>query len=249
MREPPTTPNRSSTAGTLSTLTGVVEFCRFARDNGLDSGLRAVIDSVRAAGIVDYGRLDACRYALRATLCTSKKEWDLFDQLFDAFWYGARIDRPRQPIAPSGDTSLNTRRSQRIQLMFGHPASRGAEARRKAITGASAIDRLSKADFSEVAQDDLAELERLSERLLRRMSFRLSRRLKLAHLRGRLDLRRTIRAGAAHGGEFINLRYKDRRSQAPRLVILLDVSDSMNPYSLFLFRFAYALGKHFDRVS
>jgi hypothetical protein len=52
-----------------------------------------------------------------------------------------------------------------------------------------------------------------------------------------------------HGGEFLDLRYKNRISQAARLVILLDVSDSMNPYSLFLFRFAYALGKHFDRVS
>jgi len=137
MRELPTTPNRPVTAGPPSTLTGLVEFCRFARDNGFDSGLRAVIDSVRAVEIVDYGRLDAFRCALRATLCTSKREWDVFDRLFDAFWYGVRIDRPRQPIAPSCDPLLNRRRSQRIQLILGHPASRGAEARQKAITGAS----------------------------------------------------------------------------------------------------------------
>jgi uncharacterized protein len=230
-------------------LTGVVEFCRFARDNGLGSGLKAVIDSVRAVGIVDHGRLDAFRYALRANLCSSKREWDLFDQLFDTFWYGGRMDRPKQPIAPPGDSSLNAPNSKGIHLMLGHPASRGFEARRKTISGASAIDRLSKVDFSEVTQDDLAELEHLSERLLRRISLRLSRRQKLSHLRGGIDLRRTIRAGTGYGGEFIDLRYKDRRSQPPRLVILLDVSDSMNPYSLFLFRFAYALGKHFDRVS
>jgi uncharacterized protein len=230
-------------------LTGVVEFCRFARDNGLGSGLKAVIDSVRAVGMVDDGRLDAFRYALRANLCSSKREWDLFDQLFDTFWYGGRMDRPKQPIAPPGDSSLNARNSKGIHLMLGHPASRGFEARRKTISGASAIDRLSKVDFCEVTQDDLAELEHLSERLLRRISLRLSRRQKLSHLRGGIDLRRTIRAGTGYGGEFIDLRYKDRRSQPPRLVILLDVSDSMNPYSLFLFRFAYALGKHFDRVS
>ena len=233
-------------------LRSVVEFCRFARDNGLDSGLKAVIDSVRAVGIVDHERLDAFRHALRATLCTSKEEWDLFDQLFDAFWYGARMGRLRKPISPSGGTTPNASNSQRIQLMLGHPASRESQAteeKRNAISGASTIDRLSKVDFSEVPQDDLAELELLSERLLRRMSFRLSRRRKLSHVRARIDLRRTIRAGAAHGGEFIDLRYKDRRSQAPRLVILLDVSDSMNPYSLFLFRFAYALGTHFHRVS
>jgi uncharacterized protein with von Willebrand factor type A (vWA) domain len=249
MKRSPTPPNRLRAAGPQPTFRGVVEFCRFARDNGLGSGLKAVIDSVRAVGIVDDGRLDAFRYALRANLCSSKREWDLFDQLFDTFWHGGRMDRPKQPIAPPDDSSLNARNSKGIHLMLGHPASRGFEARRKTISGASAIDRLSKVDFSEVTQDDLAELEHLSERLLRRISLRLSRRQKLSHLRGRIDLRRTIRAGTGYGGEFIDLRYKDRRSQPPRLVILLDVSDSMNPYSLFLFRFAYALGKHFDRVS
>ena len=255
MKRPPIPANPRGAAEPASVLpdfqwlTGVVEFCRFARDNGLGSGLKAVIDSVRAVGIVDHGRLDAFRYALRANLCTSKREWDLFDQLFDTFWYGGRMDRPKRPIASSGDSKLEARNSQRIQLMLGHPASRESEARRKTIGGASAIDRLTKVDFSEVTQDDLAELEHLSERLLRRLSFRLSRRQKLSHLRGRIDLRRTIRAGVMHGGEFLDLRYKNRISQAARLVILLDVSDSMNPYSLFLFRFAYALGKHFDRVS
>ena len=252
MKTPPTPPARLSTPEPSSTLRGVVEFCRFARDNGLGSGLKAVIDSVRAVGIVDHGRLDAFRYALRTNLCTSKGEWDLFDQLFDAFWYGGRMDRANRPIAHASGPTLNARNSQCIHLMLGHPASRESRAfkeKRKAVTGASAIDRLSKVDFSEVPQDDLAELEHLSELLLRRMSFRLSRRQKISHLRGRIDLRRTIRAGAAHGGEFIDLRYKNRRSQATRLVILLDVSDSMNPYSLFLFKFAYALGKCFDRVS
>jgi uncharacterized protein with von Willebrand factor type A (vWA) domain len=252
MKTPPTPSNRLSTAGPPSTLRGVVEFCRFARGNGLGSGLKAVIDSVRAVGLVDHGRLDAFRYALRATLCTSKREWDLFDQLFDAFWYGGRMDRAKQPVAHPGGPTLNARNSQRIHLMLGRPASPESGAfkeKRKAITGASAIDRLSKVDFSEVPQGDLAELEHLSELLLRRMSFRLSRRQKISHMRDRIDLRRTIRAGAALGGEFIDLRYKNRRSQAARLVILLDVSDSMNPYSLFLFKFAYALGKCFDRVS
>jgi uncharacterized protein with von Willebrand factor type A (vWA) domain len=249
MKTLPTPSNQLAATGPSSTLRGVVEFCRFARDNGLNSGLKAVIDAVRAVSIVDHGGLDAFRSALRATLCASKKEWDLFDQLFDAFWYGARMDRPGHPIAPSADWSLNAGNTKGIHLVLGHPGSRGSTAKRKTIGGASPIDRLSKVDFSEVPQDDLAELERLSERLLRRMSFRLSRRQKLSHLRGRIDLRRTIRAGTAYGGEFIHLRYQDRRSQPPRLVILLDVSDSMNPYSLFLFRFAYALGKHFDRVS
>jgi uncharacterized protein len=83
---------------------------------------------------------------------------------------------------------------------------------------------------------------------LRQMSLRLSRRLKSMSLRGPVNLRRTIRRSISRGGEPVYLSRKGRRLQRARLVILLDVSGSMNAYSVFLLRFAYALQKHFKRV-
>ena len=80
------------------------------------------------------------------------------------------------------------------------------------------------------------------------MSWRLSRRRKIAEYRGRVDLRRTIRANISRGGDPIKLRYKDRKSQPARIVILLDVSGSMSLYSMFLLRFAHALHRHFKRA-
>jgi uncharacterized protein with von Willebrand factor type A (vWA) domain len=235
----------------LESIRSVVEFCRFVRENGLDSGIKATIDSVRAVSIVDQDGLDDCRHALRAVLSASKTEWDLFDQLFDAFWFGCRLERRARPVA-TGNSAVSVRNKQGIYLEPGNPASKEpeiAKEEQKVVTGASAMERLRKVDFSRVPQDDLAELGHLSERLLRRMSLRLSRKFRLAPLRGRIDLRRTIRGGAAGGGEIMELRYKNRKRQAVRLVILLDVSDSMNPYSMFLFRFAYVLGKHFDQLT
>ena len=235
----------------LESIRSVVEFCRFVRENGLDSGIKATIDSVRAVSIVDQDGLDDCRHALRAVLSASKTEWDLFDQLFDAFWFGCRLGTRARPVA-TPNSAVSARNKQGIYLEVGNPASRepgATKEERKIVAGASAMDRLQKVDFSRVPQDHLAELERLSERLLRRMSLRLSRRFRCTPLRGRIDLRRTIRAGAARGGEMMELRYKNRKKQAVRLVILLDVSDSMNPYSMFLFRFAYVLGKHFDQLT
>jgi len=119
----------------------------------------------------------------------------------------------------------------------------------KAVFGAGHHERLARVEFSEVAQSDLAELERLSQRLLRRMAFRLSRRLKRKTTsRGLVDIRRTIRSSISHGGDPVDLRYKTRRREQNRLVLLLDVSGSMNAYSLFLLQFAYAMQKHFHRV-
>jgi uncharacterized protein len=108
---------------------------------------------------------------------------------------------------------------------------------------------LRRIDFSQVPQSDLAQLERISQRLLRQMSLRLSRRLRTMSLRGPVNLRRTIRRSISRGGEPVYLSRKGRRRQRARLLILLDVSGSMNAYSLFLLRFAYALQKHFRRVN
>jgi uncharacterized protein with von Willebrand factor type A (vWA) domain len=114
MKELSTLANWSGTSGSPSTLRDIVQFCRFARDNGLHPGLKAVIDSVRAVRIVDDGRLDVFRYALRANLCTSKDEWGLFDQLFDAFWYGTQTDRRRRSIAPIREATLDARYTRAI---------------------------------------------------------------------------------------------------------------------------------------
>jgi uncharacterized protein with von Willebrand factor type A (vWA) domain len=92
-------------------------------------------------------------------------------------------------------------------------------------------------------QTDLAELERLSTRLLKQMSFRVARRLRPRKHRYSIDFRRTLRRSISRGGEFVDLRYRGPKKERARLVILLDVSDSMNSYSFFLLKFAYALGR------
>jgi len=61
-------------------------------------------------------------------------------------------------------------------------------------------------------------------------------------------LRRTIRRNIGRGGEFIDLCYKGPKKQSAKLVILLDVSDSMHPYSFFLLKFAYVLGRYSREV-
>jgi hypothetical protein len=85
-------------------------------------------------------------------------------------------------------------------------------------------------------------------RLLRRMSQRLSRRLATSNRVGHVDVRRTIRRSISRGGDPVTLAYKARKRSRNNFVILVDISGSMNFYSLFLVRFAYALQACFPRV-
>jgi uncharacterized protein with von Willebrand factor type A (vWA) domain len=184
-------------------------------------------------------------------LCSSKDDWDLFEECFKTFWKGAGPERfsfrttHREREGSSGATRRD--QSSLMSTGSGDDVLSGEEGS-LAVAGASARERLSKADISTLPQNDLAMLEQIALRLFKQMSRRLQRRRRIGTLRGQVDLRRTIRRSISRGGEPINLRYRERKLRPHRLVTLLDISGSMSPYSLFLVKFLYALQKHFQRV-
>jgi hypothetical protein len=229
----------------------IVEFCRFAGTRGLSGDLRRTLTALEAAKITGIEEQETFAFVLQAALCSSKEEWDMFLQLFEEFWGKSRSSpqsasgkskRPREGNAQEQEVGSTVF----LDQSGNETAARDGDAR--AVYGASAQQRLKKVDFSEVPPDDLAALEELSLRLLRRMSQRLSRRRVISTLAERVDLRRSIRRSIAYGGEPIVLAYKGRKPRKNRLVVLLDISGSMNFYSLFLVRFIYALQAHFQRV-
>ena len=227
----------------------LVEFCRFLRREGINSGVTDSAAALEAAVIVGMQDREVLRMALRAVLCSSKDDWDLFDDLFWIFW--------RDADSAAGRRERERRRKQKaehptpasaITMMGSSPGKLATDESGKMMMGATQHERLKKADFSEVPQSDLAELEKIAMKLLKKMSMRLSRRLKSMKARGQVDLRRTIRRNISRGGDPISLSFKGKRLQQDRLVVLVDISGSMNAYSLFLVRFAYAVQKHFKHV-
>lgn len=229
----------------------IVDFCRFCRRSGLSAGIKESMDALNAARAVGVGDREILKAALRAVLCSSKDEWDQFDELFAAFWISAQSRSQKARMAPRNKPQAEQPLPQgAITTLMGRSRSgRAADAGDgKAVLGATAHERLRQTDFSEASQEDLPELERIAIRLLRQMSLRLSRRRKSMRQGRQVDLRRTIRRNISRGGDLIDLSYRARKLQQDRLVLLLDISGSMNPYSLFLLHFAYALKRYFKRA-
>jgi uncharacterized protein len=245
LQESNVSPGRSKMAAST-----VVEFCRFARKQGLRGGIEKTLAGLQAAAL-GVDNPEDLKFGLRAVLCTSKKDWDSFDEIFETFWSetsrGSSSFRPRsqhREISPAPSDSRNTATLTSGASARDYSKDEGSQS----TAGASAREQLRKADFSTLRQDDLSALEQIVLRLLKQMSLRLSRRQRIANSRGKLDLRRTIRGNISRGGEPLDLQYRDRKPRQRRLVILLDISGSMSLYSLFLLRFMYALQKHFKRV-
>jgi uncharacterized protein len=228
----------------------IVEFGRFLRVRGLSADPSQTITALEAVKMINAMDRQSFVFALQAALCSTSEEWELFPKLFQEFWYESQ-PRPRSASGEyKGHTKGNAPEREDGSTVFLDQQGNGAgqDGKGRAVYGASAQQRLKKVDFSEVPSDDLASLEELSLRLLRRMSLRRSRRLTISTLADRVDLRRSIRRSIMHGGEPIVLAYKGRKPRKNKLVIFLDISGSMNFYSLFLVRFAYALQSRFQRV-
>jgi uncharacterized protein with von Willebrand factor type A (vWA) domain len=229
----------------------IVEFCRFAREKGLSPGVQETLDALDAAATLGVRNSKEIKFGLRSILCSSKDDWDLFEECFESFGresaHKAPSDRSQAPRK-----EITTRVSERnpTSLMSTgcgedvSPQQDGAQE----VTGASARERLTQADFSTLSHTDLETLQLISLRLFKKMSRRLARRRRIATSRGQVDLRRTIHRNISRGGEPMNLQYRERKPRPHRLVTLLDISGSMSAYSLFLVNFLYALQKHFRRV-
>ena len=96
---------------------------------------------------------------------------------------------------------------------------------------ASDEERLREKSFAALEPDELAQLRRLMERLELATPRRLSRRARRARHGDQLDLRRTLRASLRTGGDPISLARRRRRTRPRRLVLLCDISGSMEPYA------------------
>ena len=212
-----------------------------------------------AAALKLLGDIDGCdprevRHALKSLLAARKEEWERFDDLFEAYWAGRGRVR-RRPAAPATDSRSRSPPGPWRNHLAPSPAGGaervrpsgardpdGDEARGAGRVVASRRSTLARTDLRHLADPaELAEAERLAARLARAMRYRICRRYRNAHRAPRLDLRRTVRRNLGRGGEPFDLVRRRRRDRPVRIVVLLDVSGSMEQYSRFFLQFVKGL--------
>ncbi len=133
-------------------------------------------------------------------------------------------------------------------VMLGRGDKQEEETDAKNVSGANEKERLKKTDLAFVKETDAEQLETIARKLFREMAVRMRRRMKSSTKKGRINLRRTIRHSISYGGEPIELFRKSQKPKKQRLIVLLDVSGSMDKYSFYLLRFICALKEHFRQL-
>lgn len=226
-------------------------FARLLHDAGLEAGPRRVTDATRALNYIDLKAELDFRNALRTVFVSRKEDLPVFEAAFDIFWAppdprasaGMIPGRGRSlPMAPERAKAwtealgLNRSQMQREQPPAEFPAS---------SSGYSAEELLRHKDFEEMTWAETEQVRRLLEAAPWRVAERRTRRLRPSRT-GRIDLRRSARHAIRSSGELMTLFRRKPRVRRRPLVLICDVSGSMERYSRLLMIFAHAVSRRED---
>jgi uncharacterized protein with von Willebrand factor type A (vWA) domain len=235
----------------------VMHFGRLLRAAGLPVGPDRVLDALEALRISDVERRDDLYWTLAAVFLDRHDRLTVFDEAFRLFWrdpeLGVRALRlpPVQGRIPPGEREpqISKRLAQALFRQREHP---GAAPLEKVTFDASltfsARESLQTMDFESMSSEELAAARAAIARLKLRLP-RVRTRRYAPHARGeRIDPRASLRASLRVGGATIPLKRRSVIRRPPPLVVLCDVSGSMNRYTRMFLHFLHATVNDRDRV-
>ncbi len=248
-----------------------IGFCRILRRAGLKITSGRIIDVFRCFDYLDVTELDNVYAATKSNLISSHEEIPLFDALFRRYWFDESgnpytgddtdiMDTPFDDDLAEGageegaggkpDEDADSKDQDKSQDSSGLPADDENEVQGKAgeadeddegIPSYSPAEVLSGKDFSTFDADQVAELRRLIAKIVPKLATKISRR-KRPDLRAQeIDLKKSVKRSIRTGGEVLRLFRRKRKIQKTQIVLICDVSGSMDSYSQFLIQFLYSL--------
>jgi len=227
-------------------------FARLLRDTGLRTWPDRLMDAAAALTCVDVSSLAEVRDALCAVFVSRREEVEVFDAAFSLFWSDPSAMLTAGAIPQRGRAlPVDPARAREWMAALALPSSQlGSEQDGEpsvlSSSGYSADELLRHRDFRDMTWEETLQVRRLLRQAPWRVAERRTRRRR-SDRRGGVDLRRTMRLAARQGGEAVRLARMRQRTARRPLVILCDVSGSMDRYSRQLLVFAHAVG-HRQRV-
>lgn len=229
----------------------IIDFCRLLRDREMLVTPSEVIDAIRTADAVDLSDRSEFKTALRSVLTARPEDIPVHDASFDEFWRSRMPEPSIQKTEEEGITADNP--DAEGEELPQPQIAEGDEAETDDEEGMdmplySPVEILATRDFSTFNPDEMQDIARAIMVVARRLATRESRRYRSTRRGHAVDLRRTMRRNIKYGGTVVELAKKKRKIRKPKIVLICDVSRSMDTYSKFLLQFIYALQHTLGRV-
>ena len=231
-------------------LTHIVRFSSVLHQAGIAVNVANLIDLCRCFWHIDINNRQNFYAAARTTLISSHDELEPFDKAFNEFWNQSVYalanvlpeDEHKQAVSTPQSTGNNT------EWMEDIDTGDEGDDRQSLQTGYSPDELLMKKDLGDMTEEEIEKARRLIADIVAIIANYQSRRRVSSNNGREMDFRRMLRRNALQGWDGVELLYRKRRIKKTRLMLLYDVSGSMERYSHFLIQFICALQRELSDV-
>ncbi len=234
----------------------ITDFCRLLRQMGVNVTTTNQLSWCESVQLIDIGEREAFYHTARTNLIAGEAERETFDTAFDLFWRYPRpefqaVDMEEQTPEPTSLQDLSDAADEQDiveQWLDTEEAEDSEEGQEDDSTAYSAEDLLSRKDFSEFTKEDMEKAREIVAKLAAVLATKLSRRKVVGKKGKTIDFRRSWRQSLVHGGEPLELIRKQQKIKKTKILLLCDVSGSMDCYAKFLIQFIYGMQQELREV-
>ena len=249
----PILPNDAGEDGHI--LHSLTLFGEMLRRVGLEIGSGNMLDLVRSTEHVSIGRRGEFFQAARSILVHRKQDLPIFDEAFQVFWRKPSDRTTTMDLRSLGEQKrfkkpqISTGRDDEAEgdiFLEGDPDDDSVQNVDLSRTY-SAVEVFRQKDFSEFTAMEMTEARHMMGNLTWDLGHRRTRRVAPGRS-GPLDLRRTMRQSLKYNGEFLDLAHRTPKEKPRSLVLICDVSGSMERYTRMLLQFIHTISGDFDQL-
>ncbi len=228
-------------------------FGRVLHGLGLPASVPAMIDVTQALGHIQIGRRLDFKHTMRSLLVRRKDDLARFDEAFDTFWVRPAGEGYDLPLSELYDERPKQKPRVQAPALQEQVAEVDAQELPENVEQVLELTRtysdaemLRAKDFGEMGADELAAVRNMLRALHWNVGLRRTRRLQTG-ASALLDARRTLRINLRHGGEILHWAHRTPRYKPRPLVVIADISGSMERYTKLLLDFLYTLANGMDQ--
>ncbi len=236
----------------------VMHFARLLRAAGMRLGPDRVVDCVKALELTDCNRREDWYWTMSAVFLSKEEQRPIYDQAFRIFWRDPKlVERMMNALLPKTYGRAGKpeqEQSQRLSdALFDQKKAEQEQKDERIEMDArltfSTREVLQRMDFDTMSAAELAEAKKMLRELRLPLPLIVTRRKKTSINGKTINLRATLRESMREGGAVIPLVRESPTRIHPPLVVLCDISGSMNPYARMFLHFLHAITNDRDRVS
>lgn len=233
----------------------ITDFCRLLRQMDVNVTTTNQLSWCKSIQLIDITEREVFYHTARTNLIANEADRETFDLAFNLFWRYPRpefqsVDLKGSEPEPSALQDLYNveDKDNIIDQWLDFEEEDDEEGGEDDPIAYSVEEFLTRKDFSEFTTEDMEKARSIVAKLAAILATKLSRR-KVFNKKGKvIDFRRSWRRSLGHGGEPIELMRKQRKIKKTKILLLCDVSGSMDCYAKFLIQFIYGMQKELKEV-